>query len=322
MIRLPRLPTPGVSPIEPPSVEGVVRIDRRRVLGYAEFGDPDGKLVLWHHGTPGGRRQVPVSGRRAAEQLGVRLVCVERPGAGDSTDHRYSSFADWAADAAAVADHLGHEEFAVVGLSGGGPYALACAHELPDRVTAVGLLGSVCPVIGPDAAPGASLVALSARFQTILEPLRSPLGFWLWMLLQPMMPLGHYAYGLFADRMPEGDRQVFADPDIEAMFIDDIVTASRRQFSAFVHDAALFGRPWGFDLAAINTPVFWWHGDADTFVPLAHAEHSVGLLNACQLSVRPGESHLGGFAAADLVLETLMESWTSSGGSAGDAVRT
>src|SRR5690349_17755133 len=138
---------PGVPRIEPPRHEGVIRVGRRRVLGYAEYGDPDGRLVLWHHGTPGARRQIPVTARRAAERLNLRLVCVERPGVGDSTNHRYRCIRDWADDAAVVADRLGHDRFASVGLSGGGPYALACAHEMPERVAVVGLLGSVCPVV-------------------------------------------------------------------------------------------------------------------------------------------------------------------------------
>jgi len=310
-LRFPRLPAPGVRSIEPPRHEGVVQVGRRRALGYAEFGDPDGRLVLWHHGTPGARRQIALGGRRAAERLGLRLVCVERPGVGDSTPHRYRCIRDWAEDAAKVADHLGHEEMAVVGLSGGGPYALACAHELPERVAVVGLLGSVGPVAGSEAAPGASVVALAMRFQGILDPMRSVLGPALWLAIQPISPFVHPLYRLYASLMPEGDQEVFADPDIEAMFIDDILHASRRRFGAVLHDAALFGRPWGFDLADIDTPVFWWHGDADNIVPLAHAEHSVALLQSCELVVRPTESHLGGFAVADVVLETLDRAWSS-----------
>jgi len=308
-VKLPRLPTPGVRSIEPPRAEGVVRVGRRRVLGYAEFGDPDGRLVLWHHGTPGARRQIPLVGRRAAERLGVNLVCVERPGVGDSTDHNYGSIREWAPDALKVADHFGADEFAVVGLSGGGPYALACAHEFPDRVKAVGILGSVCPVAGPDAAPGSSIVNLAARFQMLLGPMRSLMGVGLWLAIQPLVPFTHQAYNLYASRMPAGDREVFADPDIEAMFIDDIVNASRRRFAAVAHDAALFGRDWGFSIRDIHVPVFWWHGDADNIVPLAHAEHSIELLQACELAVRPEESHLGGFAVADVVLETILDAW-------------
>ena len=96
--------------------------------------------------------------------------------------------------------------------------------------------------------------------------------------LQPLVPLAHPLYHLYAGHMPEGDQKVFADPEIEAMFVDDLMTASRRRFGAFVHDVALFGQPWGFDLADVDVPVFWWHGDADNIVPMAHAEHAVGLL--------------------------------------------
>jgi pimeloyl-ACP methyl ester carboxylesterase len=248
-------------------------------------------------------------GRRAAERLGIRLVCIERPGVGDSTDHRYRNFRDWADDVDVVVDQLGHERFAVVGLSGGGPYALACAAGLGDRVTAVGLLGSVCPLSGPDAPVPEGVLKLAAQFRGPIGASRTVLGAALWAALQPLAPLAHPMYHLYASQMPEGDRKVFADPDIEAMFVDDLITASRRRFGAVVHDVALFGQPWGFDLADVDVPVFWWHGDADNIVPLAHAEHVVGLLRSCELAVRPTESHLGAFAAADLVLEAIAGAW-------------
>jgi pimeloyl-ACP methyl ester carboxylesterase len=98
------------------------------------------------------------------------------------------------------------------------------------------------------------------------------------------------------------------------MFLDDIATSSRRRFSAVAHDAALFGRDWGFDLSDVDVPVFWWHGDADNIVPLAHAEHSVALINSSRFDIRPTESHLGGFAAADIVLETLANAREDDGG--------
>ena len=300
---------PGAPSIEPPLHEGVVRIGRRRQLGYAEYGDRNGRLVLWHHGTPGARRQIPLTARRAAKRLGIHLVCVERPGVGDSTNHRYHCIREWADDAIAVVDHLGHDDFAVVGLSGGGPYALACAHAFPDRVRVVGLLGSVCPLVGPNGAPGSSVVGLAVTFQGILDPLRSLLGAGIFLAIQPVIPLGHFALRLYASRMPAGDQKVFADRDMEAMFLDDIANARARRFGAVAHDAALFGRPWGFELDEVDAPVFWWHGDADNLVPLAHAEHSVTLLRASRLDVRPTESHLGGFAAADTVLETIANAW-------------
>lgn len=102
-----------------------------RRLGYAEFGDPSGDPVLWFHGAPGGRRQLPLLGRRAAEKLKLRVVLLGRPGSGLSDPHPYDAIADWATDVTHVADALGAERLAVVGLSGGGPYALACAAVPP-----------------------------------------------------------------------------------------------------------------------------------------------------------------------------------------------
>jgi len=146
-------------------------------LGYAEFGDPSGSVVLWFHGTPGGRRQFPLVGRRAAEKLGLRVVVVERAGSGLSDSHVYEQVADWGADMVHVADALGADRLGVVGLSGGGPYALSCAATpgLSDRVAAVAVLGGVTPSVGPDAATGGA-IELARTFAPVLSTLRRPLA--------------------------------------------------------------------------------------------------------------------------------------------------
>ena len=299
------MPRPlGVDASQPPRAERILRLPDGRQLGYAEFGDPGGALVLWFHGTPGARRQFPPVGRRAAEALGLRVVSVERPGVGDSTDHIYGVLTDWAADVAELANQLGYERFLIAALSGGGPYALACAHELPERVVAVGLLGSMVPTAGDDAA-AAGLVALSHRFNGALSALRRPLGLGLWGFVRAVNPAAHLVYQAFSRVMPEGDRRVLGDPELEAVFIDDLTIASRRQFHAFVNDLVLIGRPWGFRLADVRVPVRWWHGDSDPLVPLDQARRTAALLPDVELAVRPEESHLGDFAAVDDALVVL-----------------
>jgi pimeloyl-ACP methyl ester carboxylesterase len=301
----------GVRPNPPPPVEGAVTLADGRRLGYAEYGDARGALVLWCHGTPGARRQIPPTAHDAARALGLRIVCPERPGVGASTEHSYEHVIDWAADAATVAEQMGHERFMVVGLSGGGPYALACAHEFPDRVAGVGLLGSVTPVTG-DALTAGGPVSLARPFNGILKAMRRPLGVGLWAFVQVVTPVAHPLLLGFARVMPEGDRVVLLNPDFEAMFVDDLVLGARRQFQAFVNDVILLGRPWGFSLSDVKVPVRWWHGDADPFVPLQQAAEAVALLPDAELRVRPGESHLGGFAAADEVLTVLSGIWRDS----------
>lgn len=102
--------------------------------------------------------------------------------------------------------------------------------------------------------------------------------------------------------MPEADQRIFADAGIEAMFIDDIALTSRGRFQALVDDARLFGWDWGFRLADVKAPVRWWHGDADPVVSFEAAKVAASYLPDVELILRPGESHLGGFAAVEEIL--------------------
>jgi pimeloyl-ACP methyl ester carboxylesterase len=305
------MPPFAVLPSAPPRFEGTIPLHDGRRLGYAEFGDPGGPLVLWFHGMPGARRQFAPSGRLAAERLGLRVISVERPGVGDSSDHMYRRLSDWAVDMGEVADYFGADRFMVAGLSAGGPYALACGHELPDRVVAVGLLGSLVPTSGEEATAG-GLVGLTAQFNTPLSWFRRPLGYGLWAFMRVANPFSHLIVQSFGRVMPEGDRRVLSDPVVEAVFVDDLTVGSKRQFQAFANDLVLVGRPWGFRLADLKVPVRWWHGDRDPFVPLDEANRTAARIADVELIVRPGESHLGDFAAADEVVGAMAKIWESA----------
>jgi pimeloyl-ACP methyl ester carboxylesterase len=302
-----------------PRLEGTVPLPDGRRVGYAEYGDPHGPLVLWFHGTPGARRQVPPVARDAAERLGLRLVCIERAGVGVSSDHAYGQLRDAAADIAVVADHLGHDRFLVLGLSGGGPYALACAHEMPDRVVAVGILGGLVPTTGEETAAHTGIVSLTRPFNRLLSAFRIPLGLGLWSFIRVTKPAGHLLYRAYTRLLPHGDDKVLDDPALEAMFVDDLTTGGRHQFQAFVNDLVLVGRPWGFRVADVRVPVRWWHGDADPFVSLEQAERTTALLPDVEMHVRHGESHLGGFAVGDEMLATLAKLWEERTGSSSPA---
>ena len=151
-----------VMPIERPKLEGNVAVGGGRQIGFAEFGDPQGRAVFWLHGTPGARRQIPVEARAYAERRGIRLIGVDRPGIGSSTPHQYRNVLAFADDLRIIADVLGIGQMAVIGLSGGGPYTLACAAAMPDRVLLAGVLGGVAPTIGSEAI-GGGLMGFGSR---------------------------------------------------------------------------------------------------------------------------------------------------------------
>jgi pimeloyl-ACP methyl ester carboxylesterase len=298
--------------ITAPSVEGAVTVRDGRKLGFAEFGSPGGRPIVWLHGTPGARRQLPQAARLAALADGVRLIGIDRPGTGYSTDHLYDSILDFVEDLRIVFDALALDRAAVIGLSGGGPYALAAGYALADRVPVVGVLGGVAPTHGDDAATG-GLVGFADRFAPLLPVVRVPLGTMLTVVIQALRPVGLQALALYARISPPGDQVVFADPDIQEMFLDDL-TGRRQPLRAPANDIVLFTRPWGFSVRDIRVPVKWWHGDADNIVPLSHGRLMVKLLPDAELFIRPGESHLGGFAAAQEVLKTLLAEWDAVDG--------
>lgn len=294
-----------------PRVEGTLKVDGDRRLGFAEFGPPTGRSLFWFHGTPGARRQIPMEARDFAEREGIRIVGVDRPGIGSSTPHVYGRVADFATDLEVVADRLGIHDMAVIGLSGGGPYALAVGHAMPDRVRAVGVLGGVAPTTGPDAISG-GLVSLGRRAAPVISVARVPIGVGLTGAIRLVKPVASRALDIYARISPEGDRRLLNRPEFKAMFLDDLINGSRKQFSAPLADVLLFSRHWGFDLADVAVPVAWWHGDADHIIPFAHGEHMVGRLPDAELHILPGESHLGGLGVGEHILTTLLDVWDRS----------
>ena len=118
---------------------------------------------------------------------------------------------------------------------------------------------------------------------------------------------------LFMLTMPPGDRRVFSDAGTREIFQQDLVIGNREGgMQAMFNDMVLFGRPWGFSLRNISVPIRLWHGDADTLVPLAHAEHMASLLADAQVVVRPEEGHLGGLSAAENVFRTILQHWPNA----------
>ena len=273
-----------------------------RTLGYAVFGT-GARVVLWFHGTPGGRRQVPPAARRFADEHGVRVIGVERPGIGDSTPHLYANLREFADDVARLLEQLSIERCAVVGLSGGGPYALACAHALP-QVEACGVLGGVAPSCGPEAVKGG--VSTLARLAPGVAPIRRPLGALISMTIRAAHPIASPGYDLFKRLCREPDRAVFEAPGIKRMFLDDMLQGSRAGLHSLVYDYLLFSRPWGFSIAEVRVPTHFWHGDADAFVPLEHGRHQAALVRGSTLTVQPGQSHLGGLMIAGEVLTKVL----------------
>lgn len=267
--------------------DDAVTLPDGRTLAYAEYGTPDGTPVVYCHGTPGSRLLAAVF-RDAAERRGVRLIAPDRPGVGRSDPDPDRTLGDWADDAAALADGLDIDDFAVLGFSGGGPNALAVAAHHPDRVERVALVSTVGP---PDApADGADLTkrALDAvarrsalltgalfRLQAVAVDRSDP----------------ESLVGQFSDR-PLAEFEARTDRPFGPLVAANLREAYRQGTDAAVRETRLFVRDWGVDLAAVSAPVRGWHGDADTNAPPAAAAHLAARLPDAELTRRPDGDHL------------------------------
>jgi pimeloyl-ACP methyl ester carboxylesterase len=208
-----------------------------RVLGYAQYGVPGGIPVIGLHGTPGSRRMFEIAHSPAAA-LNIRLLAPERPGFGISSYHSGRDLRSYAQDIAAFADALGIPRFAVAGVSGGGPYAAACAAFLPERVAALGLVSPIGPMAGkqkpPSIGPGH---AFAFRYAPRFTPLMA-LIFSIGRLAFLHAP--NLIFGFILSRAAPSDWTVLSRRDIRRFLIRVVGEGCRPGIRASIQDMRLF----------------------------------------------------------------------------------
>ncbi|MDT8335149.1 MAG: alpha/beta hydrolase [Desulfurivibrionaceae bacterium] len=268
--------------------EGVHRLRDGRLLAYAEFGDPRGKPVFYFHGLPGSR----LEGRlldRTARQGNLRVIAPDRPGFGRSDFKADRTIADWPGDVTELADTLGLETFAVVGNSGGSPYAAACARYLGPRLTGTTL---VCG-LGPVSAAG-DLAEMASWIRLVFGLARRPS-----FLLPPLVGLiasclRHFpeqALTFMALKGAAPDRQVLREPMVREVLKASFREAGRQGGRGGVLEMQLFTRPWGFRLEDISSEIQLWFGGLDRTVPPRMGEAQAAALPNCRRRYYPEEGH-------------------------------
>jgi pimeloyl-ACP methyl ester carboxylesterase len=283
-----------------------VRAAGGRRLSTQMYGDPDGRPILLLHGTPGSRLG-PHPRSAVLHRLGVQLISFDRPGYGESDRLEGRKVADAAADVLAIADAYGLEKFAVVGRSGGGPHALACAALLSERTTRAAVLVSIAPhgADGLDWFDGMSqsnvieFTAAAKGYEDIVAHTKAVANA---VRADP----GSLIAKLQAE-LPDPDRRVVADRGIRAMLVETHAEALRISDFGWIDDALAFCSPWGFDPAAVTVPVLLWHGANDVFSPASHARWLAERIPSATVVVQAGAAHFG---ALDVLPDILR--WVSA----------
>jgi len=270
-----------------PSPDRLIVLPDGRRLGLAEYGDARGKPVLAFHGLPGSRRQRHPDETIAAS-LGARMLHIDRPGFGRSDPQPARTLLDWAADVRRVCNTLALDQVRIVGVSAGGPYALACAATLGERVARTAVVSGVGPPgsVPPRTTSGIIRAgfALAPRARWSLRPVALAAA-----ALARRAPERYIK--LVAARMNASDREILARPAVRAMFVEDLREAFAQSSGALVQDLAVIAAPWPFDPAQIRSPVALWHGDEDRMIPRAGAEALARAVAGAELHLIAGAGH-------------------------------
>ena len=242
-----------------------------RVVNYCLYGPEDGVPVISHNGSPSTRWKRP-NIVAAVERAGVRMLIPDRAGYGGSTRKPGRRVADAAEDVRLLADAVGWERFAIHGHSGGGPYALACAALLPERVTRCAVGASLAPSHAEGIDFFGRLDPSRGRtFRLALEGEEK---------LRPFMAAG--AANIMGS-IAEGGPEMLLEPGQPAeepaeRAIDNPASMARLRatfadsLDGWIDDQFAFINPWGFDVGDITVPVGIWHGSRDTRMPREHSD--------------------------------------------------
>jgi pimeloyl-ACP methyl ester carboxylesterase len=288
----------------------VLRLGDGRRIGFAEYGDPEGLPVLAIHGTPGSRFMFALTDKAARERR-LRVVAPERPGYGLSDFRLQSSLAEAASDLEQCADALDLRRFALIGVSGGGPYAVAAAAAMPRRVALLALVNPVGPIAECD-----GRIRISKAHRLIFSRLgRSDWActafFW------SLRRLVHFAPGLayraLQRRVAASDRAVLARDEVRANLQAALREALRPGTEGARQDLRLYCARWRLPLGDIDVPSVLWQGSDDAIVPPGAAYNLAETLPNCRLDVIQGGGHYWIFSGFERVLDAAR---AALGGSA------
>lgn len=291
-----------------------IHLQDGRKLAYKEYGAEDGIPVMIFHGTPGSKLWYAEDDETALS-LGIRLIATDRPGCGTSDPKPGRTLLDWADDIVQLADALRIGQFAVLGVSGGGPFAAACAYAIPERLRNATMVATGTPFINgkPSKAmikENRSVFWLSRRMPWLLRlALQSQRKM---MLKTPDKFLELMKKG--NDHLSDWDKQYLqTEEQFQEMFIH-LHESYIAGVDGMVYETRLLTRPWGFNAEDIGIPVHIWHGEADRMAPYEDAKGLAGRMRHAHFHSFPGAGH---FLTSDeaiwtSILQTVKSDFNAS----------
>jgi len=288
--------------------ETTVTLPDGRLLGYVECGDPSGRPVFCFDGWPSSRWGALLKDGEA-HTVGVRLIGVDRPGMGLSSFKSQYRILNWPADVATLAASLGLDRWAVWGISGGAPFALACAHLLPEQVSACGVVSGVAPIelaLSSYSPAMRRRLALARRFPWLIHPL-------LWHATgrhyTKDLATGLAAFEAGLEQAAGPDRAFQGDPG-NILNVHMLREAFRQGMRGPSYEGQLLVRDWGFRLEDVtHEHVHLWHGELDTVAPPQGAHAVAERIPNCEATFFADEGHASAVVHHTSAMLSTLAQW-------------
>ena len=279
--------------------------DGRR-LGFAEYGDPAGSPVVLFHDL-WGNRKLRHPDDSILTRLGVRLIGIDRPGFGISTRKPGRSLMDVVDDTMRLTKALKIDQFAVLGYSAGGPYALACAFRFPQIVRRCAVAASLPPMDSPQ-----GFQAVHAWYARLFQLASGTEPFFRWLLrgffwIDAQREADQYIRE-FAATLSKPDQQILREPAIYSRRREIWDEIRRGGSDAFADEIVTLTQSWGFRLQSIRVPVDIWWGESDTFSAPRVGKRMQNFIPNAQLHLEPQVGHLILFSHWQAILQALTAS--------------
>lgn len=264
--------------------DSVLKLQDGRQLGYAIYGNKSGLPITYCHGAPGSRLECHPD-QSVLEALNICLIVPDRPGYGLSMPSERRSLLSWADDVQQLLDTLSIQDCGILGFSGGGPYAMACAYQLPERITHLGLVSCLAPFNNPHGTDGMNEQSKALYGLALSDPATFEAQ------IKMLATDGEVLFQIMTGGLPPEDQAVISLEGIKTMYLENMHEALRSGVDGIVSDMLIFPRDWCFSPSEIRCDTYLWQGGKDMNVPLHMGKWLAETIPSCDSFIIDDDAH-------------------------------
>lgn len=281
-----------------------LKLDDGRHLAFQEYGDPNGQPVVHCHSVLGSRLELAFNADKISKEKQIRLIVIDRPGFGMSDPDPDTCYIKWPHDLVQLVDSLGIEKCSLTGYAMGGQYALACAHEIPDRINKIAIISAGMPaILSADFEQMIPLYKMNVRLARHVPKVYNLLSS---VLVKGVLNDPVSFFGKLSEKVGSADREIMNSEEFKSEVFGSMHEGFRQGGKASSRDIIQLMHDWGFNLNNIIIPINVWHGSGDRHVPLVLSERFKEQLTDTTYFIHEDLGHFLFYTQWEEIIESLI----------------